>query len=216
MTKTRFLTALISKLIGIRVFVRTEIKDANKHPENLKFVVRLDGFLRVTQEELLEAFGVKTRDKLPVNIQSAVAVVSRIFRGKDSYRVIAEKAEVLIKRLHPLHVAELERIKLEAAQRVAREAILTRFHALSSRTHVVPDGITTAQLSDLVSDLRDELEAKTQHLMDEVNELALRHPDVSRISDKNLLAFASRLEARRAVIKPVRTSLAPKLRQAVA
>lgn len=213
-TTTNFLAALINKLVGIRVFVRTEIKDANQHPKKLTHRIHLDGFLRVTQGELVEGLGVKSPKKLTVGVRKAMAVLARIHKGCDSYRTIAEKAEVLIKRLSPIYKAELERVSAENARKAMRDSLEARFHLLSGGK-ALPAGIETSQLSDFVSDLRDELVAKTQNLMDEVNEASLRHPDVSRINDKNLLALASKLESRRAVIKPVRTSMAPQLRAAL-
>ena len=195
MTTQNLLTLLVAKLVGIRVFVQTKIKDANQHPEDLKFIMRLDGFLRVTQEELLEAFGMKTRDKLPVNVQSAVVVVSRIFRGKDSYRVIAEKVEVLIKRLHPIHVELLKRVTLESSRKAEREALEKRFATLSGGK-ALPDGTESSLLSSMVTELRDDLVAKTQRLMNEVSEPALRHPDIGRLGDKSLVAIKARLDER--------------------
>lgn len=213
MTTTTFLASLIAKLVGIRVFVRTEIKNANQHPAPTSRL-KLEGFLRVTQAELIEGFGVKNPKKLTLTQRKAMAVLARIHKGCDSYRVIADKAEVLIKRLNPIYQAELERATLENARRDVREKLEARFHALSGGK-ALPAGIETPQLSDIVSDLRDELVANTQRLMDEVNEPSLRHPDVGRINDKNLLALASKLESRRAAKKPVRTSMASKLRSAV-
>jgi hypothetical protein len=213
MTTTNFLAALISKLVGIRVFVKNEVTNANQHP---KAVMRgsLDGFLRVTQNELLEALGEKSPKKLTMKLRKSIAIVARIHRGCDSYKTIAEKAEVLIKRLSPIYKAELERVSAENARKAMRDSLEARFHLLSGGK-ALPAGIETPQLSDFVSDLRDELVAKTQNLMDEVNEASLRHPDVSRINDKNLLALASKLESRRAIIKPVRISMAPQLRAAL-
>lgn len=214
MTTTNFLAALINKLVGIRVFVKNEIKDANQHPPVVKDRRKLDGFLRITQGELVEGFGVKNPKKLTVGVRKAMAILARIHKGCDSYKTIAEKAEVLIKRLSPIYKAELERVSAENARKAAREKLEKRFHLLSGGK-ALPAGIETSQLSDFVSDLREELVAKVQNLMDEVNETSHRHPDVSRIIDENLLAFASRLERRRAVIKPVRTSMAPQLRAAL-
>ncbi|MCE9586503.1 hypothetical protein K8R04_04280 [Candidatus Uhrbacteria bacterium] len=202
MTKSRFLTALIGKLVAIRVFVQTEIKDANKHPVAV-FRGDLEGFLRITQGELLEGFGVKNPNKLTLTIRKAMAVLARIHKGCDSYRTIAEKAETIIKRLHPIHVAELERVMLESRRREMREALEKRFHALSGGK-ALPDGTLTATLEVIVSELRSELEETTRDKMDEVNEQGLRHPNISRINDANLTALAARLDERLTMLRRVR------------
>lgn len=204
MTTTKhFLGALIGKLVGIRIFVKNEVKDPNKHP---KAVMRkeLEGFLRVTQAELLEAFGVSSPMKLETKkLRHAIAIMARIHKGCDSYKTISDKAEVLIKRLHPLYVAELERVKLENAKHARRQALEERFHVLSGGK-ALPDGMLTATLEVIVGELRTELEETTRRKMDEVNEHALRHPNISRIIDTNLVAFAARLDQRLTVLRRTR------------
>lgn len=202
MTTTNFLAALISKLVGIRVFVKNEVPDANKHP---KGVMRrsLDGFLRVTQSELLEGLGEKSPKKLTVKLRKSIAVMARIHKGCDSFRVIAEKAEVLIKRLSPIYKAELERVSAENAKHAKRRALEQRFTVLSGGK-ALPDGMLTATLEVIVNELRTELEETTRRKMDEVNEHALRHPDIGRIIDANLVAFAARLDQRLTVLHRMR------------
>lgn len=193
------LPLLMKKLIEMRIFVRGT-KDVNKHPAS---VVRsqLEGFLRVTQAELLEAFGVKKPSKLTLTLRKAIAVVARVNKGVDSYKTIGEKAEVLIKRLHPMYVAQLERMTLESSRKAKRDALEKRFTALSGKAF--PDGLSTPALTDLVSEMRGELKKKAQGLMDEVNESALRVRSLDTISDVNLVAFAARLEKRLQTLRDV-------------
>jgi len=202
MTTQMFLAALINKLVGLRVFVRTEIKDANKHPKAL-MRGQLEGFLRITQAEALEALGEKSPKKLKVKLRKAMAVLARIHKGCDSYRTITEKAEVLIKCLHPIYVMALESAMLEATKRAVRETLETRFRVLSGGK-ALPDSTLTATLEVIVSELRCELEETTRVKMDEVNEHGLRHPNVSRVSDKNLTALTARLDERLMVLRRVR------------
>lgn len=212
-TTTNFLASLIAKLVSIRVFVRTEIKDANQHPGAV-FRGGLDGFLRVTQGELLEGFGVKNPKKLTLTVRKAMAVLARIHKGSDSYRVIAEKAEVLIKRLSPIYKAELERVTAENAKREARAKLEQSFCDLSGGK-ALPDGFETHVLADLVSDLRDGMVAETVHLMGVCGDKSLFHPAPERISNKNLFVLHARLKQVMAAKQPMRTSVAPKLREAL-
>lgn len=213
MTTTNFLAALIKKLVDIRVFVRSEIKDANKHP---KAMMRgsLDGFLRVTQSELLEALGEKSPKNLTVKLRKSISIMARIHKGSDSYRVIAEKAEVLIKRLSPIYNAELERVTTEAKRKAAREKLEQSFRDLSGGK-ALPDGFETHVLADLVSDLRDGIVAETAHLMGVCGDKSLFHPAPERINDKNLFALHARLKQVMAAKQTVRASVAPKLREAL-
>ena len=215
MTTTKFLAALINKLVDIRAFVRTEIKDVNQHPKKLTHRVHLDGFLRVTQGELVEGLGVKNPKKLSVTIRKAMTVLARIHKGCDSYRVITEKAEVLIKRLTPIYEAELKRVSAEAAKHALRAKLEKSFHDLSGGK-ALPDGFETPVLADLVSDLRDGMVAETVHLMGVCGDKSLFHPAPERINDKNLAALLARLKQAMAAKQPVRTSVAPKLREALA
>ena len=194
MTTQNLLTLLVAKLVGIRVFVQTKIKDVNQHPKPMKHG-ELDGFLRVSSLELLQSLGVKRYTDLSITTRKAIAIVARIHKGSDSYRVIAEKAEMLIKKLHPIYVAQLERLTLETDRKAARAALETRFATLSGGK-ALPDGTETPHLSSMVSELRDDLVAKTQRLMNEVDEPALRHPNVSRLADKNLVELKKLLDER--------------------
>lgn len=193
MTTQTMLALLVAKLVEIRVFVRGA-KDVNKHPVPV-YRAQLEGFLRMTQTELFEGFGVKSPNKLTLTVRKAIAVMARIHKGADSYRTIGEKAEVLIKRLHPIYVAQLERLTLESSRKAAREALEKRFATLSGGK-ALPDGTESPLLSSMVTELRDDLVAKTQRLMNEVSEPALRHPDVSRLADQNLVAIKKLLDAR--------------------
>lgn len=214
MTTTKnFLGALIGKLVGIRVFVKNEVGNPNKHPESLPRL-KLEGFLRITQAELVEGFGVKNPKKLSVTVRKAMAVLARIHKGSDSYRVIAEKAEVLIKRLHPLYVAELERSSVAAAKVAMRQKLEQSFCDLSGGK-ALPDGYETHTLADLVSDLRDGMVAETKHLMEVCGDKSLFHPEPERINDKNLAVLLTRLREAMTAKTPVRTKLAPKLRESV-
>jgi hypothetical protein len=215
LTTTNFLAALINKLVGIRVFVRSEIKDANKHPAKLTHRVQLDGFLRITQAELVEGFGVKNPKKLTLTVRKAMAVLARIHKGSDSYRTIAEKAEALIKRLSPIYKAELECVSLEAAKRDMRRKLEQSFRDLSGGK-ALPDGFETHVLADLVSDLRDDMVAETVHLMGVCGDKSLFHPHPERINNENLFALHARLKQVMIAKQPVRMSVAPKLREALA
>ncbi|GEM_PF-3481962 len=202
MTNTNLLASLISKIVGIRVFVKNEVQDANKHPE-MTARGQLEGFLRVTQAELLEGLGVKNPKKLTVTVRKSIAVLARIHKGCDSYGVVADKAEVLIKRLSPIYVLALEQTKLEA-QRIATRNKLEQSFAVLSGGKALPDGTASNTLEVIINELRSELEETTRVKMEEVNELALKHPNIGRVSDKNLIAFAVRLNERLTVLRRMR------------
>lgn len=213
MTTTNFLAALINKLTGIRAFVKKEVANPNQHP---KAVLRgnLDGFLRVTQSELLEALGEKSPKNLTVKLRKAIAIAARIHKGSDSYKTISEKIEVLIKRLAPVYRAELERISAESEKRAMRQKLEQSFRDLSGGK-ALPDGFETHVLADLVSDLRDGIVAETVHLMGVCGDKSLFHPAPERINDKNLFVLHARLKQVMAAKQPVRASVAPKLREAL-
>lgn len=194
------LPLVMKKLLEIRAFVNN-MQETNKHPAS---VVRsqLEGFLRVTQSELLEAFGVKKPSKLTVTLRKAIAVVARVNKGVDSYRTIGQKAEVLIKRLHPLYVDQLAREAAVAKRRAEREMLVKRFAVLTIGK-AFPESLETSRVLSIVSELRSDAEADAMFLMDEVNELAFRHPDVKRISDANLVSFVARLERRLKALREV-------------
>lgn len=193
LSRMKILPLVMKKLSEIRVFVLS-MKDTNKHPVGVPRV-QLDGFLRMTQTELLEVFGVNSPNKLTLTLRKAVTVVSRIHKGSDSYRVIGEKVGVLIKRLRPLYVDQLEREAAVAKRRSEREMLAKRFTVLTIGK-AFPESLETSQILSIVSELRSDAETDALFLMDEVNELAFRHPDVKRISDANLVAFVARLERR--------------------
>lgn len=215
---TKFLSSLIAKLIDVRAHVHGT--DRNKHPKRvLRF--QLEGYLTFTVGELLEGFGISSMDGRPYTklnrlekdallallpskgIAHAVQILTRIETGMDSFGTIADKAEVLIKAIHPRYAATLETTRLEAVKHAARTALEQRFRVLSGGK-ALPDGTLTATLEVIVGELRAELEESTRKKMDEVNELALRHPNISRISDINLIAFAARLDQRLTVLHRIR------------
>ncbi|QQR60391.1 hypothetical protein IPH19_03165 [Candidatus Uhrbacteria bacterium] len=202
MTTTNFLASLLAKLVGIRVFVKNEVANPNQHPRPM-MRAQLEGFLRLTQAEMLEALGEKSPKKLTVKLRKSIAVVARIHKGCDSYKTVAEKAEVLIKKLHPIYVTELERIKLEADKRAMRLSLEKRFHALSGGK-ALPDGTLSSTLEVIVGELRCELEETTRKKMDEVKDSAFFHPNISRVNDANLVAFSARLDERLNVLRRVR------------
>ncbi len=63
----------------------------------------LTATFRLTQAELVAAFGAKRPSDLSRNVRKAILVVARVHRGIDSHSVIADKAEVLGDRLAQLH-----------------------------------------------------------------------------------------------------------------
>lgn len=194
-TKNFILAALISKFVGLRIFVKNEVANPNLHPRPM-MRCQLEGFLRFTQAEMLEAFGVKSPQKLESKkLRRAVAILARIHKGSDSYKTLAEKAEVLIKRLQPLHKAELERALAERKLKVEQEALLQRFLVLSGGK-VLPDGTENRAIQKMVTDLREEIAVEVKALMEEVAESAYFHPEPGRISDRNLVELRKRLSER--------------------
>lgn len=195
MTNKNFLGTLIGKLVGLRVFVKNEVANPNLHPRPM-MRCQLEGFLRFTQAEMLEAFGVKSPQKLESKkLRRAVAIVARIHKGCDSYKTLAEKAEVLIKRLQPLHKAELDSALAERKLKVEQEALLQRFLVLSGGK-VLPDGTENRAIQKMIADLREEILNEVKALMKEVAESAYFHPEPDRISDRNLVELRKRLSER--------------------
>lgn len=187
-----FIAMVIGKLTEIVVAAKSE--NPNRHPKPM-LRKELEGFLRITQGELVESFGVKNPKKLTVTVRKAMAVLARIHKGSDSYRVIAEKAEVLIKRLQPLHKAELERQFAARQIKAQRLALEQRFHTLSGGK-ALPDGIELKELNNMVVELREEFVATIKDLMEECADSAYFHPEPGRISDRNLVELRKRLNAR--------------------
>ena len=186
----KILPLVMKKLSEIRVFVLS-MKDTNKHPVGVPRV-QLDGFLRMTQTELLEVFGVNSPNKLTLTLRKAVTVVSRIHKGSDSYRVIGEKVGVLIKRLRPLYVDQLER---DTKRRSERMALVKRFSILSGG-RTLPDGVHNEQILQLIVELRIGLEAVVVKLQSKLNEPTRHHPNIGAIGDEKLFAIAKKLDKR--------------------
>jgi hypothetical protein len=94
---------IVSLIERLETFHKTVAnKPGNQVPKRISRPM-LPRELRLTQDELVTAFGAKRPADLTRNLLQAVLVAARIHKGIDSYGVIAEKAEVLIERLREKH-----------------------------------------------------------------------------------------------------------------
>lgn len=92
--------ALIDRVAKFEKLART--KSQNKHPKKMPRP-GLATELRLTQTELVEAFGAKEPASLSRNLRSAIVVVARVHKGKDAWSTIADKANVIFTRLSTKH-----------------------------------------------------------------------------------------------------------------